>query len=380
VIFGADTAKLIGSEVKQFGGTNAIVLYGGGSAVRSGVLDMVTKSLSDEGISYFLIGGVQPNPLAEFAQKVVDDHKDEGVDFVIGVGGGSVLDTAKAVAHGLKSPETPLWDYHIRKATVKASLPIGVVVTIAAAGSETSDSAVLTSKAAGMKRGLNVPFNRPAFAIMDPTLTYSLPAYQTACGITDILLHALDRYFAPDADNAVTDELSEGLMRVVIRYGKTAMERPDDYKARSELMWAGSAAHNGLTGLGQTMDFAVHQLGAQLSAKYDTAHGASLSATWPAWARYVYRKDVPRFARYAKEVWGVAEDDDEAAAVAGIKATEEFFRSLGMPVTMTEAEGDRVAKDIDELADMCTYRRTRTVGSFVVLGFDEIKEIYRLAL
>jgi len=377
VVFGADTAKLTGQEVKAFGGTNVLVFYGSGSVVKSGVLDTVTKSLEAEGIKYSCVGGVQINPLVEFAQKAVDDFKDKGIDFVLGVGGGSVIDTAKAVAHGLANPGTPVWDFISLKVPLTKSLPIGTVLTIAAAGSETSMSAVLTNQALGIKRGLGTHFNRPMFAIMDPVLTYTLPPRHTACGVTDILMHTLDRYFAPDADNAVTDELSEALMRVIIKYGKIVMEKPEDYKARSELMWAGSLSHNTLTGLGQTMDFAVHQLGHTLSGKYDTPHGESLSIAWPAWARYVYLDDVARFARYARTVWGIKETDDEKAAAEGINATEDYFRLITMPVTLTESVGESCKDDIEELADFCTYHQTRTIGSFRVLDFEAIKEIFK---
>ena len=380
VIFGADTAGQAGSEVKAFRGTKALVLYGGGSVIKSGLLDTVTKSLEAEGIKYLCKGGVQPNPLLEFAVQVIDDHRGEGIDFVLGVGGGSVIDTAKIVAVGLAVDDVPLWEYFCRRATPKTALPVGAVLTIAAAGSETSDSCVMTNQAVGMKRGHNTPLNRPRFAIMDPTLTYTLPPYQTACGITDILMHTLDRYFAPDTENAVTDELSEALMRVIVKYGKAAMENPHDYKARSEIMWAGSLSHNGMTGLGQTLEFSVHQFGSPLSARYDTAHGASLAATWPAWARYVYRDGISRFAKYARNVWGIMEDDDEMAALAGIDATEKYFRAIGMPVTLTEAAGDRVKDDVDILTELCSYHHTRTIGAFKVLDYDDIKAVYQAAI
>jgi len=376
VIFGAETANQTGKEVKEFGGTNALLFYGAGSAVKSGVLDTVTKSLEAEGIKCTCIGGVQINPLIEFAQKAVDENKDKGIDFIIGVGGGSVIDTAKVVAHGLATPGVPLWDIITMKTELKASLPIGTVLTIAAAGSETSTSSVLTNQELGVKRGLNTHFNRPKFAIMDPTLTYTLPPRHTACGVTDILMHTLDRYFAPDSDNAVTDELAEALMRVIVKYGKTAMEKPLDYKARAELMWAGSLSHNGIMGLGQTMDFAVHQLGHALSGKYDIPHGESLSIAWPAWARYTYRVDVARFAKYARVVWSIKNADDEAAALEGIKATEDYFKQITMPITLTESVGEKCKDDIETLADFCTYHKTRTIGSFKVLDFEAIKEIY----
>ena len=375
VVFGADTAKQTGAEVKAFGGTRVLVLYGTGSAVKSGVLDIVTKSLEEAGIEYFCVGGIQINPLIEFAQKVADEYKDKNIDFILGVGGGSVIDTAKAIAHGL-AMGVPIWDIFSLKVELTASLPVGSVLTIAAAGSETSMSAVLTNQALGMKRGLGTQFNRPRFAIMDPVLTYTLPPRHTACGVTDILMHTLDRYFAPDTDNAVTDELAEALMRVIIKYGEIVMKEPQDYKARAELMWAGSLSHNGLMGLGQSMDFAVHQLGHALSGKYDIPHGESLSIAWPAWARYVFRDDAARFAKYARTVWEVADSDDESAAVKGIVATEEYFRHLKMPVKLTEAVGDRCKDDIETLAELCTYNKTRSIGSFRVLDFEAIKEVY----
>jgi hypothetical protein len=191
-------------------------------------------------------------------------------------------------------------------------------------------------------------------------------------------MHTLDRYFAPDTVNAVTDELAEALMRVIVKYGKTAMDKPHDYKARAELMWAGSLSHNGLMGLGQTMDFAVHQLGHALSGKYDIPHGESLSIAWPAWARYVYRHDIARFARYARCVWGITNSDDATAALEGIKATEDYFRLIQMPVRLTESVGDKCKDDVDGLAELCTYQRTRTIGSFFVLDFDAILEIYKM--
>ena len=379
VIFGADTAKLTGTEIKAFGGANVLVVYGGGNAIKSGVLDEVERSITAEGIKYYCAGGVRANPTAEFAQSIIDEYRDKPIDFVLGVGGGSVIDTAKAAAHGLASPDTPIWDFFSMKKELTASLPVGAVLTIAAAGSESSNSAVLTNRAAGIKRGLTTQFNRPRFAIMDPVLTYSLPARQTACGITDIIMHTLDRYFAPDTDNEVTDALAEALMRVVIENGRIVLDKPHDPKARSELMWAGSLSHNGLTGLGQTMDFSVHQLGHALSAEYDIPHGESLSVVWPAWARFVYRDNAARFAKYARAVWGVSARDDKEAAEAGIDATEEYFRFLGMPVTLTEAAGARAKEDIDLLTDLCTYHGARTIGTFKILGAKEIHAIYQSA-
>ena len=380
MLFGADTAKKAGSEIKAFGGTRILVFYGGGNAIKNGVLDTVTSAISAEGLSFFCIGGVQPNPLVEFAQHAVDENKDKGIDFVLGVGGASVIDTAKAVAHGLANPDIPIWEFFCGEKNLTASLPVGAVLTISAAGSETSNSAVLTNRATGIKRGLRSQFNRPVFAIMDPVLTYTLSHSQTACGVTDILMHTLDRYFAPNTDNAITDGIAEALMRIVIENGRVVMENPSDYKARSELMWAGSLSHNGLTGLGQAEDFAVHQLSHTLSAKYDLPHGESLSALWSSWAEYVYHVNPRRFARYARNIWSITPADDEAAARMGIEATVDYFRYLGMPITLTEAVGSHVIEDIDLLTSMCTYHGTRTIGSFKILDADDIRAIYSAAI
>jgi alcohol dehydrogenase YqhD (iron-dependent ADH family) len=381
IIFGAGTAKDTGREVKAFGGKNILVFFGGGSAQQSGLLKTVTDSLDAENVKYTCVGGVQPNPLLEFAQDAVDLHKNENIDFVLAVGGGSVIDTAKAVAFGLKTPDTPLWDFICMKADIKDTLPVGVVVTIAAAGSESSNSIVLTNQETGVKRGTKSEISRPKFAIMDPVLTYTTPPAHTAAGVIDIYMHILDRYFAPDAGNDVTDGISEALMRVVIKHGKVVKDNPTNYKARAELFWAGSLAHNGLTGLGQVMDFSAHQLGAPLSAKYDTSHGMSLSATWPAWAKYVYKHDAARFAKYAREVFDININDDEKAALSGIDASVEFFRFMGCPVTISEAAPELVKEDIDELVDICTFKGARaTIGVFKTLDTNDMREIYLAAL
>ena len=242
------------------------------------------------------------------------------------VGGGSVIDTSKAVAHGTANPDTDIWEFWSKKQTVKKSLPVGVVLTLAAAGSETSDSAVLTNEETKIKRGLSTDFNRPAFAIMNPELTYTLPKYQVGCGIVDIMMHTQTE------NNELTDEIAEGLLRTVIRNGAVAIKDSHDYNAMSEIMWAGSLSHNGITGLGAEKDFAVHQLGHELSAKFDIAHGASLSAVWGAWATYVYDAKPARFAQYARRVWNVEEADDVKAAQEGIRKTVTYFASLNMPL------------------------------------------------
>lgn len=296
-------------------------------------------------------------------------------------GGGSVIDTSKAVAHGTANPDTDIWEFWSKKQTVKKSLPVGVVLTLAAAGSETSDSAVLTNEETKIKRGLSTDFNRPAFAIMNPELTYTLPKYQVGCGIVDIMMHTLDRYFTQTENNELTDEIAEGLLRTVIRNGAVAIKDSHDYNAMSEIMWAGSLSHNGITGLGAEKDFAVHQLGHELSAKFDIAHGASLSAVWGAWATYVYDAKPARFAQYARRVWNVEEADDVKAAQEGIRKTVTYFASLDMPTSFREAKeiGSKTDEEVKQMAHGCSYKGTRTIGSFKVCDENDIYEIYKLA-
>ncbi len=377
VIFGRETENRVGAEIKSLSGTTVLVLYGGGSVIKNGLLERVTASLTGEGLTVYSVGGIKPNPLLELAQQMVETYKDKKIDFVLGVGGGSVLDTAKAVAIGLVRPETPIWDYYLRKAEVTDALPVGAVLTIAAAGSETSDSAVLTLEATGEKRGVNTPFNRPAFAILNPELTYTLPSRQTACGVVDIMMHTLDRYFSTETDNAITDGIAEAILRTTVTYGTIAMEAPRDYKSRSELMWCGSLSHNGLTGLGQPRDFSVHALGHELSGMFDIPHGESLSIMWPAWARFSWQTSPARFAQYGRNVWGICEKDDRVCAQAAIDATEEYFKSLGMPVCFGQAEmGIQEERVIHSLARRCSFDGGRVVGQFSPLKEDELYKIY----
>ena len=378
VIFGPGTETQAGKAVREAGGTSVLVVYGGGSAVKSGLLARVTASLDAEGLPWQAVGGVQPNPLVDLAQQAVDRVRGTGVDFLLAVGGGSVIDTAKAIAITLAHDGIPLWDFFCRKAKVTGALSVGAVLTIAAAGSETSDSSVMTNGSTHEKRGVNTPFNRPRFAIMNPELTYTLPPRQTACGITDIMMHTMDRYFTCDSDNALTDALAEALLRTTIHYGRVAMAQPEDYKARSELMWCGSLSHNDLTGLGQTKDFSVHQLGHEISGMFDLPHGESLSIMWPAWARYVCQADPARFARFAREVWGIAEEDDEKAAELGIQATENYFREIGMPLTLGDRVGVQGAEVLTELARGCSRSGSRRVGVFRPIDQEDMYRIYAM--
>ena len=381
VVFGEGSVCRTAELVKKHGGSRVLVVYGGGSAKRSGLLDQVFALLDEALIPYDSIGGVQPNPRVELAREGVKRAVEFRADLILAVGGGSVIDTAKAIAHGAANPETDIWEFWKRRAVPTRSTPVGVILTIPASGSETSDSAVLTNEQECEKRGLNTDLNRPAFAILDPKLAMTLPTRQLSCGVTDILMHTLDRYFTPADDNELTDALAEALLRVVIRNGPKVVENENDLHAMSEIMWCGSVSHNGLTGLGAPREFTTHQLGHALSEKFDAIHGETLSTMWGSWARYVWETKPARFARFARNVWDVDDVDADEAAMLGIEATENFFRSLHMPVSLGELKdvGVQSEEGLQELALRCSYQKTRTIGSFRVLGYDDMLEIYRLA-
>ncbi len=381
IVFGKDSECRAGEMAKACGAKKVFVVYGGGSVVKNGILKRVTDSLAEAGLSYETLGGVKPNPRLSFARKAVRQAIAFGADFSLAVGGGSVIDTAKAVAHGVANPDVDIWEFWCRNQVSQKALPVGVVLTISAAGSETSDSAVLTNEETGIKRGLSTDLNRPAFALMNPELTYTLPAYQIGCGIVDIMMHTLDRYFTRTEHNEMTDVIAEGLLRTVIKNGTIALEDSHNYHAMSELMWAGSLSHNGLTGLGAVTDFAVHQLGHELSARFDIAHGASLSAVWGAWATYVRSAKPERFAQFGKNVWGIETPDVERAGLEAIEKTVAYFHSLQMPTCFSEAKevGLQTEEALKSLAMGCSYQAARTIGSFKVCGIDDMYEIYKLA-
>ena len=380
IVFGAGSTDKLPELLKKRGLSRVLVVYGGASAKKSGLLDRVFRLLDEAGVRYRALGGVQPNPRVALAREGVQLALESGAELILAVGGGSVIDTCKAIAHGAANPGTDIWEFWKRRAPLTASMPVGVVLTIPAAGSETSDSAVLTNAEAGEKRGLNTPFNRPSFAILDPLLAATLPVHQVACGVSDILMHTLDRYFNPVTDNALTDELAEALLRVVLEYGPAAVRDAHDETAMSEIMWAGSLSHNGLTGLGGKKDFATHQLGHALSEKFDVYHGDSLTAVWSSWARSVMAEDPARFARFARNVWDAEEADDTAAALAGIAKQEAFFQSIGMPVRLRELScGVQDEAGLADLASRCSYGKTRTIGTFRVLDYEKILAVYRRA-
>lgn len=383
VIFGKGTENQTGEEVKKWGGSRVLLVYGGGSAVRSGLIGRVEQSLTEAGIAYEEFGGVKPNPRLAFAEEGVQKALAFGADFILAVGGGSAIDTAKAIAHGTANPEEKLWDIWTRKVPLTRSLPVAAVLTIPAAGSEMSDSAVLTNEEIGKKAGINTPFNRCRFAVMNPELAATLPAYQVACGVTDIMMHTMERYFISGIQCEMTDCIAEGLLRTVIRNGAKVYENPADYDAMAEVMWCGSLSHNNLTEFGRGKDFSVHKLGHALSARYDVAHGASLAAVWGSWARYLYQDQaLGRFVQFAKNVWGISGEgkSEQETALAGIEKTEEFFRSIGMPVSLSQLGVQPGEQERMELSLDATMGDTVKLTRIRPLGAKEVNEIYQMAM
>lgn len=380
VIFGRGVEEQAGRELTAWGAKKVLIHYGGGSVIRSGLLDRVEKALKDSGLSYVTLGGAKPNPRLGLVQEGIELCRKEGVDFILAVGGGSAIDSAKAIALGVPYGGD-VWDFYCGKKTPETALPHANIITLAATGSETSWSSVITNEDGMLKRPCNCQLNRPRFALMNPELLYTLPPYQTACGVVDIMMHTMERYFSQGGINEVTDRIAESILRTVIQYGPVCLKEPENYTARSEVMWAGSLSHNALTGLGRTGDWASHQIEHELGGMYDVAHGAGLAAVWGAWARYVYQADALRFARYGVNVWGLNMnyEDPRETALAAIERTEEFFRSLGMPTSLKELLPDMevTAEDIELLATKCSFFNTRTIGNFKVLNREDIAEILK---
>ena len=388
IVFGAGTVNEIGTLIRDFKVKKVAVVFGGNSAKKSGLLDIVEDRLKSEGMDVILLGGVVPNPLLSKAKEMTKEAVKFGAEFVLAVGGGSVIDTAKFVAIGVASPDTDIEEFFFQRKKVEKSLPIGTVLTIAAAGSETSDSAVLTDDVTGthIKKGITTDYNRCKFAIMDPELTYTLPKYQIGAGVADIFMHTSERYFTDILGNHLTDEMSEGLFRDIIKFGPIGVKSPTDYEAMSEIMWCGSVSHIGLTGLGakgdtpRDGDWSCHQLGMAISALFDSTHGATLSAIWASWANYVKDANIQRFAEFTRKVYKTDEADDERAANKGIEKTVEFFESVGMPVNLHDLLNREVSeKDCEELAINCSYKKSRSIGSFKSLSYDDMYNIYMAA-
>lgn len=381
VIFGKETEKETGRLVKEYGGKNVLLVYGGKSAVRSGLLDMVKESLGEADIRFWELGGVIPNPRLDKVYEGIRIGQQEKVDFLLAVGGGSVIDTAKAIAYGLAESERDVWELfaHTRKA--EACLPIASVLTIAAAGSETSKGCVITNERTGDKRAYDDNLARPRFAIMNPEYTVTLPDYQTEAGCVDIMMHTMERYFTVGGNMEITDAIAEGLLRTVMKNARILHTNPSDYEARAEIMWAGSIAHNDLTGCGNDGgDFMSHKLEHEMGGMFDVTHGAGLSAIWPSWARAVYKEILPRFVRFAQNVMGIVMNGtDEEIALAGIVAMEAFYNSIGMPVNFSELGIHPTGEQIEEMAKRCMEACDGHTGSAKKLSVQDMVDIYTKA-
>lgn len=381
VIFGEKSEEKVARLVKKHGGTKVLVHYGGQSAIKSGLLDKVCGLLSDEGIEFFKLGGVVPNPRLSKVYEGIDLCRKEGIDFILAVGGGSVIDSAKAIACGVPF-EGDVWDFYLGKLHAKVCLPVASVLTIPAAGSEMSESSVITNEDGGVKLGYSNDITRPKFAIMNPVRTFTLPPYQTAAGVTDMIMHTMERYFTHDDDMTLTTEVAEAVMRTLMDSVFAVLKNPEDYRHRAQIMWGGSIAHNGLTGCGVADDWATHQLEHELSGMFDVTHGAGLAAVWPSWARYVYKENVSRFVRFAVNVMGVPNDftDPEGTALKGIEAMERFYHAIGMPINIHELIGRDITDDeIKEMARKCSRDYKSTQGCFKVLDHSDMEAIYRMA-
>ena len=380
VVFGRDAEAHTGALVKAQGCKKVLIHYGGGSVVRSGLLGRIKASLDKEGVTYIELGGVVPNPRLSLVYQGIELCKKEGVDFILAVGGGSVIDSSKAIAYGL-AEDADVWELYDRARQAKACLPVGVVLTIAAAGSEMSDSSVITKDEGGIKRGYSIDLCRPRFAIMNPELTATLPPYQTASGCADIMMHTMERYFTPNGTMDLTDSLAEGLMRTVMDNAVILRDDPANYDARAEIMWAGSLSHNGLTGCGSDGgDWATHGLEHEMGGMFDVTHGAGLAAVWGSWARYVYRDCLDRFVKFAVNVMGVENTGaPEDVALKGIQAMEDFYRSIQMPTCFSELGIAPTQEQLSTMAHMFHIACGGKKGTAKVLQEADFLKIYEMA-
>ncbi len=381
IVFGKGAELQTGALVQAQNCKKVLLHYGSGSARKSGLLDRIEKSLTEEGIAYVQLGGVVPNPRLSLVYKGIELCRKESVDFILAVGGGSVIDSAKAIGYGVAN-EGDVWELYDRKKQASGCLPIGAVLTIAAAGSEMSDSSVITKEEGGIKRGYSSDYCRLKFAVMNPELTMSLPPYQTASGCTDILMHTMERYFTAGSHMELTDSIAEGLMRTVMKNAEILRDEPGNYDARAEVMWASSLSHNGLTVCGIVdKDFASHALQHEVGGMFDVAHGAGLAAIWGSWARYVYRDCLSRFVKFALDVMGVeAGNSDEETALKGIEAMEAFYHRIGMPVSLKELGISPSDEQLQELAKKCSIASGGKKGSAKVLREADMLAIYRNSL
>ncbi len=381
VVFGRESEEKVAQLIKKYGGTKVLVHYGGKSAQKSGLLPKICDLLTQGGVSYVLLGGVVPNPRLSLVHQGIGLCRKEGVDFILAVGGGSVIDSAKAIAYGVPY-SGEVWDFYLGKATPTAMLPVASVLTIPAAGSEMSEASVITNDDGDVKIGYSNTLARPKFAIMNPERTFTLPPYQTAAGVTDMMMHTMERYFSKDDDMDVTTDIAEACLRSMRNAVTFVLDNPSNYRYRAQIMWAGSLMHNGLTGCGVSDDWATHQLEHELSGMFDVTHGAGLSAVWPSWARYVMDANLSRFVRFAVNVMDVPNDftDPQGTAERGIQAMEQFYHRIGMPINIKELIGREVTDDeIKEMVRKCSRDYQRTCGCLKVLAAEDMEKIYRMA-
>ena len=379
VVFGKGAKNEVGKELEKEGAKKVLVHFGGSSAEKSGLLSLVRESLKEKKIDFVELGGVKPNPRLSLVRKGIEIGKKEGVDFILAVGGGSVIDSAKAIGYGIKECGD-VWDFYDGRKEAQSSVPIGVILTLSATGSELSNSSVITNEEGFLKRGYNNDISRPRFAILDPELTYTVSRYQTEVGSIDIMMHTIERFFHSGDGLDFTDELAATLIRDTIEKGLIAIENPDNYQARASLMWASSLSHNGLMALGndQRGDWACHQLEHELSGMFDIAHGAGLAILFPAWCQYVYKDDPERFAKLGRLVFGIEEKEEEGALLT-IDKFKQCFRKFEMPLSLKEAGIELSDEMLEELLDKATFYGKRTLGAFKTLEREDMKAIYLLA-
>jgi len=381
VVFGKNKDGQVADLIKEFGGTKVLIHYGGGSVIRSGLLKRVTDKLDEAGIKYVTLGGAVPNPRLSLVYEGIELCKKDNVDFILAVGGGSAIDSAKAIGYGVVN-EGDVWDLYDYKKQATGCLSLGVILTLAATGSEMSDSSVITKEEGLVKRGYSSDYCRPKFSILEPELTMTLPDYQTACGCTDIMMHTMERYFTNGGNMEITDALAEGLLKTVKKNAIILRDDPNNYDARAEVMWAGSLSHNGLTGCGNDGgDWMTHKLEHELGGLYDVAHGAGLAAIWGTWARYVYKDCLPRFKKFAINVMEVeATGSDEQIALRGIEAMEDFYRSINMPTNLRELGVNPTEEELVDMAHKCAVGVGGAKGSAKLLNEEDMLAIYRASV
>lgn len=382
VQFGKGTVDLTAQMLKKYGANKVLIHYGGNSAKKSGLLDKVENLLKDNDIAYVTLGGVVPNPRMSLVYEGIELVRKEKVDFILAVGGGSVIDSSKAIAYGVPY-DGDAWDFWgVKRVTATKALPIGVILTIAAAGSEMSNSCVITKDDEGRKRGYSSNLVRPKFAIMDPELTSTLPDYQTMCGCTDIIMHTMERYFTSKGNMVLTDYFAEGLIKTVMHYAKVLHKDPKNYEARAEVMWASSLSHNGITGCGNGGDdFVTHGLEHELSGMFDVTHGAGLAAVWGSWARYVQKNIPERFIKFAENIMDIKDSSsDEDKIEAGISGMEAFFKEIGMPVSIKGLGIDPTDDDLHKMAELYGEGCGGKKGSAQLIYAEDAYKIYKMAL